>query len=50
MNDAAYAGYLKGSVMKYLYRYEDKGGVESLQKAKVFLEWLIAFEHEVVKR
>tara|TARA_R110000787_G_scaffold179775_2_gene291836 strand:- start:1128 stop:1385 length:258 start_codon:yes stop_codon:yes gene_type:complete len=44
MSDAAFAGYLKGSVIKYLYRYEDKGGVESLQKAHVFLKWLIECE------
>lgn len=50
LTDAAYAGYLKGSVMKYLFRYEKKGGVESLKKAQVFLCWLVKFENEVNRR
>lgn len=41
MSPAAYKGYLKGNCMKYLWRYEEKGGVESLRKAQVYLNWLI---------
>lgn len=41
MNAEAYKGYLKGNLIKYIWRYEDKGGKEDLQKAMKYLEWLI---------
>ena len=41
MTAEAFAGYLKGNVQKYLWRYEKKGGVEDLRKANVYLNWLI---------
>ena len=42
MEPEAYAGYLKGSVMKYLWRYEKKGKpIEDLKKARWFLDRLI---------
>lgn len=41
MCSIAYEGYLKGNVMKYLWRYKDKGGLEDLEKARVYLDWLI---------
>lgn len=38
-----FAAYLKGSAMKYLWRYENKGEpMNDLRKAKTFLEFLIA--------
>ena len=40
MTDEAFAGYCKGNVLKYIFRYEDKGGVEDLDKANVYLGWL----------
>lgn len=40
-----FRGFLRGNVIKYLSRYTDKGGVEDLRKASVYLNWLI--EHEV---
>ena len=36
-----YAGYLRGNIIKYLWRYDRKGGVEDLRKARTYLEWLI---------
>ena len=42
MSPEAFKGYLKGSIQKYIWRYEAKGGVESLQKAQWFLNRLIA--------
>ena len=36
-----YAGYLRGNVLKYLWRYDHKGGVEDLRKARTYLDWLI---------
>jgi hypothetical protein len=41
MTPEAYKGYLKGNCLKYLWRYEAKGGAESLRKAGVYLNWLI---------
>lgn len=41
MTPEAFRGYLKGNVQKYLWRYEKKGGVEDLMKARVYLNWLI---------
>lgn len=37
-------GFLKGNVLKYLVRYEDKGGMDDLIKANEYLRRLIAFE------
>ena len=36
-----FVGYLRGNVIKYVWRYEQKGGIEDLRKALVYLEWLI---------
>lgn len=41
MTPEAFAGYCKGNIMKYIYRYEDKGGAEDLLKARMYLQWLI---------
>ena len=34
-------GYFEGSVVKYVTRWRDKGGVEDLKKARHFLDKLI---------
>lgn len=44
MTKEAFCGYLKGNVIKYMYRYENKGGVESLKKAQWYLNKLIEVE------
>lgn len=41
MSKEAYRGYLKGNVLKYMWRYEKKNGVEDLQKAEWYLKRLI---------
>lgn len=42
MSSEEYRGYLKGNVLKYVWRYKNKNNpVEDLKKAKVYLEWLI---------
>lgn len=41
MSKEAFRGYLKGNVMKYMWRYEKKNGVEDLQKAEWYLKKLI---------
>tara|TARA_R100001129_G_scaffold144867_1_gene106003 strand:- start:266 stop:508 length:243 start_codon:yes stop_codon:yes gene_type:complete len=35
------SGYMAGNVMKYVWRHEYKNGLEDLEKAKVYLGWLI---------
>jgi hypothetical protein len=43
MGPEAYAGYLKGNIMKYMWRYEKKGKpIEDLKKAQWYLDRLIA--------
>lgn len=44
MTDEEYRGAMKGNIYKYLHRYQIKGGVEDLKKAKAYLERLIKFE------
>jgi hypothetical protein len=36
------AGFYRGNILKYLWRYKDKGGVEDLKKARVYLDWMIS--------
>lgn len=48
MAPEAYAGYLKGNIMKYMWRYERKGKpVEDLKKAQWYLGRLIAAHEKV---
>ena len=42
MSKSQFVGYLKGNVIKYLWRYDRKNGLEDLEKANVYLSWLIA--------
>ena len=44
MNAEEYQGYLRGNVVKYMWRWREKGGVESLRKARWYLDRLIASE------
>jgi len=41
MNDEQLEGYYLGNILKYVSRYRNKGGVEDLEKAMVYLKWLI---------
>lgn len=41
MSTEAFAGYCKGNIVKYVWRYEKKAGAEDLRKAAVYLKWLI---------
>ena len=31
----------QGNILKYVWRYQQKGGKEDLEKAKVYMGWLI---------
>jgi len=44
-----FKGYLKASIIKYLWRYEKKNGLEDLEKADWFLRKL-RYEVEIVQR
>ena len=37
MSKEAFRGYLKGNMLKYIWRYENKGGKEDLDKANWYL-------------
>lgn len=41
MTPQQFRGYLKGNVIKYLWRYDHKGGVEDLKKGLWYLNKLI---------
>lgn len=38
-------GFCEGSVIKYVTRWRDKGGIADLEKAKHFIELLIELEY-----
>ena len=46
MSHESFKGYLKGSIIKYIWRYEKKNGVEDLWKAQWFLTNLIRLNEE----
>ncbi len=41
MSAEAFAGYLSGNCLKYLWRYRQKGGVQDLLKCEFYLKRLI---------
>ena len=41
MTADGFCDYCKGNIIKYIWRWRDKGGVEDLHKASVYLDWLI---------
>ncbi len=41
MSTEAFAGYLSGNCIKYLWRYRQKGGVQDLLKCEFYLKRLI---------
>ena len=41
LSDDELRGFIKGNVLKYLWRESHKHGVEDLQKAKWYLDWYI---------
>ena len=36
-----FRGFCAGNVIKYVWRYKRKAGVQDLEKAKQYLDWLI---------
>lgn len=41
-------GFYKGNVIKYVTRYQDKNGIEDLEKAQTYLERLKKFDNKVL--
>lgn len=50
MPPSGFQDYCKGNVLKYIWRYREKNGLEDLKKARVYLDWMIeSVEKEVCK-
>ena len=49
LGTTGFLAYCKGNVMKYLWRYEYKNGLEDLKKAEVYLGWMIETIEENTK-
>lgn len=49
MDADAFMGFLKGNVIKYLWRYEHKGGLEDLRKAEFYLKRHIQTAEKMAK-
>ena len=43
-------GFVEGNIMKYVFRWKDKGGIEDLIKAKDYLTTLIETEQRAKRR
>ena len=41
MSPEGFQDYCKGNVMKYIWRWREKNGLEDLKKAQVYLGWII---------
>ena len=41
MSREEFAGYLRGNVIKYMARCNDKGGIEDVKKARHYIDKLI---------
>lgn len=50
LGEEGFSNYCQGNIIKYVVRYRQKGGVESLQKARWYLDTLIRLREEIRKR
>lgn len=48
MSDEMFCGFLKGNVIKYIWRFEEKNKVEDLEKAEFYLKKLIDAYSELI--
>lgn len=48
LTNEQFKGYLLGNVLKYLHRYDKKGGASDLDKAMEYIKKLKEFEYEEV--
>jgi|TARA_R100000234_G_scaffold120117_1_gene105587 hypothetical protein len=49
MSLEGFHGYLKGSIYKYLWRYQEKNGQEDLLKAQWFMDRLVQEGFEIIE-
>ena len=49
MTPEEFQGYCMGNVLKYVSRHKHKNGIEDLNKAMVYLQWLIESEAANIK-
>lgn len=47
MSAEGFCDYLKGNIMKYIWRYRDKGGLQDLKKAEWYLQRLIRTREKI---
>lgn len=47
LGDEGFINYCHGNVVKYLWRWQAKNGLEDLMKARVYLNWLIDTEEAI---
>ena len=50
MTPEEFQGYCKGNVMKYVWRFREKNGLEDLKKAQVYLGWMIESKEKQEKQ
>tara|TARA_Y100000114_G_C11571900_1_gene236819 strand:- start:49 stop:441 length:393 start_codon:yes stop_codon:yes gene_type:complete len=43
MSKEAFMGFCKGNVLKYVWRYELKGGGQDLKKAKQYIDYMLTY-------
>ena len=41
LGDDGYISYCQGNVVKYLWRWKRKGGLQDLKKAQTYLSWMV---------
>lgn len=47
LKDEGFKAFCRGNTLKYLIRADNKGGVEDLEKARVYLNWEIGMEDRI---
>lgn len=43
---SGFSAYCAGNVIKYIWRFRFKNGIEDLRKAAVYLQWMIESEEQ----
>ena len=46
MPKEAFLGFCKGNVLKYVWRYELKGGDQDLKKAKQYIDYILTYPED----
>lgn len=41
-----FIGFCKGNIIKYVHRYQSKGGARDLEKAAQYIKWLMTMEEK----